>query len=341
MSEPVKVKRCKEPHCKVHIDGKCMDTLDVDKGECKNFYMEDGVEADVEQTVQNDIKKPAGVKLYEGKEMDMQETAEITHKYPVKVIAIVGESNCGKTTLLSELYNIFQKGTNQDLLFAGSHTLIGFEQRSHLSRVESNSENAETGKTVSRVFSFLHLALKKKSESLTDAVHILLSDIAGEHFQFARDSSSTMKELNLLTDAEQVIYIIDGEKLAAKKLRQQTLSNAETFIKTAVDNGVFNQQTNLTVIVSKWDKLITDTTFNFDAHLKVSFTEKFAFSVKNFKAYQVAARPKTAVVNAGYGLYELLNDCYTIKKELVVTGPKPGFQNTGRDFHQLKVRAEL
>ena len=342
MSETVnKVKRCREPHCKVHLDGKCMDTLDIDKGECTNFYLADASDVDDAQTPQKDIKKTVGVKLFEGKEMDVHETAEITHKHPAKVIAIVGESECGKTTLLAELYNIFQNGANQDLLFAGSQTLIGFERRSHLSRVESNSEEAETDKTVSRVFSFLHLALKKKTDIAADSVHIILSDISGEHFQLARDSSSIMKELTLLTDADQVIYIIDGEKVATKKLRQQTLSNAETFIQTALDNGILNVQTNLTVVVSKWDKLIADNSFDFDRDVKTPFTESFASRLSDFKAFPIAARPKSQAVASAFGLYQLLNDCYLVEKQMMVAGPAKVKSDIVRHFHTMQIQKEL
>lgn len=335
-----KVKRCKETHCKVHIDGKCMDLLDVDKGECKNFYLADASADEVQQATQKEVKKQAGIGLFEGKEMEMHEITEVTHKFPSKIVAIVGESDCGKTTLLAELYNIFQKGPHQDLLFAGSHTLVGFERRSHLSRVESNSENPETGKTVSRVFSFLHLALKKKPNLEEDAVHILLSDISGERFQFARDSSSIMKELGLLTDAEQVIYIVDGEKLANKRLRQQTLSNADTFLQNATDNGILNGHTHLTVVLSKWDKLANDGTFNFEQQMKVPFEAKFSPRVKSMKVYPIAARPKSPGVSAGFGLYELLNDCYLVKKEALQTGPQAVAPVFGREFYQLKTRSE-
>lgn len=340
MSEPGKVKRCKEPHCKVHIDGKCMDTLNVEKGECQNFYLADASSEDTQQMPQKEVKKQAGIKLFEGKEMEMHEITEVTHKFPTKVVAIVGEPACGKTTLLAELYNIFQKGANQDLMFAGSHTLVGFEQRSHLSRVESNSEQPETSKTMSRVFSFLHLALKKKPNMEDPAVHILLSDISGEHFQLARDSSSIMKELGLLTDAEQVIYIVDGEKLSNRRLRQQALANADTFLQNATDNGILNEHTHLTIVLSKWDKLVNDPTFNFDQQMKTPFTDKFSSRVKNLKVYPIAARPKDAGVSAGFGLYELLNECYLVTKGAVRTGPQASTPVSDREFYQLKTRAE-
>lgn len=342
MSETVnKVKRCHEPHCKVHLDGKCMETLDIDKGECKNFYLADEADVNDTQAVQKDVKKTVGIKLYEGKEMDVHETAEITHKHPAKVIAIVGESDCGKTTLVAELYNVFQKGANGDLFFAGSQTLIGLEQRSHLSKVESNSEEPETYKTVTGIFRFLHLALKKKENLNADSIHVILSDISGEDFQRARDSSSAMLELHLLTDADQVIYIIDGEKLAAKKLRQQTLSNAETFIQTAIDNGILNAQTNLTVVVSKWDKLIADTSFDFDRDVKTPFTDKFTTHLSSFKAFPIAARPKSKAVNPGFGLYELLNDCYEVEKEITIAGPEKVNGNSARHFHSIQIQKEL
>jgi len=313
----------------------------VDKGECSNFYLADASDIGDTQTVQKDVKKTIGVKLFEGKEMDVHETAEITYKHKAKIIAIVGESDCGKTTLVAELYNGFQKSPNGDLLFAGSQTLIGLEERSHLSKVESNSEEPETKKTANGIFRFLHLALKKKENLRADSVHIILSDISGEDFQRARDSSSSMMELTLLTDADQVIYIIDGEKLAAKKLRQQTLSNAETFIQTALDNGILDAQTHLTVVVSKWDKLVADTSFNFDRDVKTPFTESFASRLSDFKAFPIAARPKSQAVEAAFGLYQLLNDCYLVEKQTTVAGPAKVKSDIDRHFHTMQIQKEL
>lgn len=340
MSDEISLKRCKQEHCKVHQDGLCMEQLAVE--ECQNFYLESENSGEETKDLAQALKKNPSIKLYTGEEMSANETDQITHKYSTKMIAIVGESNCGKTTLLAEIYNTLQKGSCQDLLFAGSQTLIGFEKRSHLSKIESNAEDADTLKTNSRDFSFLHLALKRKDSIHLNPLHILLSDIAGEMFQLARDSSSIMQDLGLLKEAEQIIFVIDGELLSKLKKRPVTISNADMFIQRALDNGIFDKFTNLKVIISKWDKLEGDGTFNFVNQIEEPFANKFSSRVNSFSVSKVAARPKdgTTQLPAGYGLYDLLNSCFLVRKEKEMVIPNFTKGNFKREFHQIKVQSE-
>ena len=94
-------------------------------------------------------------------------------------------------------------------------------------------------------------------------------------------------------------------------------------------------------MVSKWDKLFNDTSFNYEEQLIIPFANKFSAKVSSFKIFPIAARPKTSVVEYGYGLYELLNDCYLARKNVILEKPQSVMKDSGREFYQIKTRAKL
>ena len=59
----------------------------------------------------------------------------------VSVVALVGQAEAGKTSLIGEVYDAFQYGSYETLSFAGSRTLIGFEKICHKIRATSRGHN--------------------------------------------------------------------------------------------------------------------------------------------------------------------------------------------------------
>ena len=256
------VRACKQPGCNVREDGSCLEGLE--HLECPHFYWSEDdheIEEDVDTEIPSVVVKASNkVNVFEGTELSVDRISSITNKYTCELIVILGDLGSGKTTLLATIFDLFQTGYLKNYLFAGSMTQKGFEMRCHHSRMLSGGTKAETERTKTREFKILHIGIKSIEHSLVK--HFLLSDISGETIQEARNSSSAMKEqLNIVKQANHIIYIIDGEKLSSS-LRASTIMDSELFIQSALDNNIFTKETVLNILISKWDKLESIPSFN-------------------------------------------------------------------------------
>lgn len=312
----VSIKNCKQEICPVKKDGKCLEGLPI--GECPHFYFTDSDEEKIDDSIEIKLKQAEtriiGVPLFEGIEFTLATSSIITYEFFSKTVFILGDSDSGKTTLIATLFDLFQKGPIKNLYFAGSYTQIGFETRCHLSRINSNANEAETEKTNTKELSFLHLALKHK-ESLNElSSHFLVSDISGERLQIARDSSSAMRELSLLKDSDKIIVIIDGNKLSNNQTRELALFNTYTFIKRALDENIFSFTSDIKIIISKCDLLNLNSSENFEETVENYFSSKFP-ELFNLTFAKIAARPRTTTLEFkfGHGLYELIEDWFVDK----------------------------
>ncbi len=97
--------------------------------------------------VQGDDVKLDVYQLPAGSALAMEDTYSITSSEESKFIVLVGPSACGKTTLVTSLYQLFQKEPLGGFYFAGSQTLQGFEQRAFFTRTSSKLSNPQTLKT--------------------------------------------------------------------------------------------------------------------------------------------------------------------------------------------------
>ena len=332
----VNYEKCKQDTCTVYKDGKCLEGLE--KEECPHFYVDDIV--DIDEPI-NVPKENLSIRLFSGEELGLKDTKLLTYRYDSKVVLIIGDSNSGKTTLLVTLFDLFQKGTINDLLFAGSLTQIGFEKRCHFSRVSSDMDVPETEKTKTDEFNFLHLAVKNKTNLDKEATHLLLSDISGERFQLAASSSIVMKELNLLKTADCLLMLIDGQKLFNGKTRQVTIESVKSFIQKALHEGMFDSNSQLRIVISKWDLLESDSNINY-----IDFIETKLSSLRtkiNIQILKMAARPlsQTDEIPFGWGIDNILEDWVSDKPNTEIKVPAINKSLMTRFFDTYKFEPNL
>ena len=137
---------CGRPECRISNTGICAEghtpveacpsfgkaELDAQQELDEEFEDEDSEEVD-DQLVAESARMP----LLSGESLVPAEVDRFLLRKPAKFVTIVGEFDSGKTTLICALYDRFLKGGFAGYLFSGSHTLLGFEKRSHHSRVDS------------------------------------------------------------------------------------------------------------------------------------------------------------------------------------------------------------
>ena len=286
------LKNCDQENCTVRKDGKCLEGIE-DISQCSHFYLEpdeDEEDESEEEGSDNDSPSSNAFRLFKGEELALDQLTEVTYRFPTKQVYILGEHDSGKTTILATLFEMFQAAPFHDFHFAGSLTQIGFERRCFHSRLASANGEADTERTKTEEFRFLHIALKKQPDE-KQATHFLISDISGEKIKRAKNNSEDMRDLAVIEHSVHVSFVIDGEKLVDVKKRQAALTQARTFVRKAIDEKIFNKSTKLAIIISKWDLLEGLDGFDYRSLIELSFQRDFQDSLGELQFLKIAVRP--------------------------------------------------
>jgi hypothetical protein len=227
-------------------NGRCFEGLE-DPTTCKNWIDE----VDENEPAASDASTRQVTPFLIGGEMDLAGAQLLALAYPVKTIAVVGDEDSGKTTLIAALYCAFWSGPLRNWSFAGSRTIVEFERKAHLARMSSGAEYAKVERTrTTGGLHFLHLACQRDHA----IQHLLVSDRAGEDYQAARSTSEACRRLVELKLADKVLYLIDGLRLGHARYRANAISTAVQFLRRAVDTSVLDLA-KVEIVVTKADYL--------------------------------------------------------------------------------------
>src|SRR5262249_22129997 len=153
------------------------------------------------------------------------------------LIAVVGDRDSGKTTILTSLYNCFLRGPFASHLFVGSRTLVGFEKKGHDSRVESGRMEPDTARTsIAEELRYVHLALAPQAK-VKARVDLLIADRAGEAYRSARSDSRLVADLIEVASANRVLFVLDGARLSDPALRSGALQSVRQSLRALSDGG--------------------------------------------------------------------------------------------------------
>jgi len=254
------------------------------------------------------------LELPQGKALEISNTYEITAAKKTRFIVLAGSVSSGKTTLITSIYHLFQRGMFAEYMFAGSKTLIGFEQRCHPARISSNNPEAQTPRTpVGISDSILHLTLRDNN-CQREMQDLLITDFSGEDYGSVIANIDLAKsEFDIIKRSDHFVLLIDGDNISQKHTRQSSKKQSIMLLRTFRDGGLLGNDSRVDVLISKYDivKSRCDSDFailSFIEALKDDIDNEFSKAFRQLRIFEIAARPQeeTDAISLGYGMKELI-----------------------------------
>ncbi|HUS10777.1 MAG TPA: hypothetical protein VMZ30_09950 [Pyrinomonadaceae bacterium] len=293
---------CEKKGCEIGKGGDCLEgfaeldecphlvknahTGDSDGNDSRNALVKESANA------QSDLSDK--VSLPGTDEFTLASASEITLAYLTRLIVVAGEADSGKTTLLASFIDRFQRGPFSGYRFAGSSTLMGFEQRCHLARLRSGGTKPDTDRTPPSVeHNILHLTVR--SIAFDNLIQdLLFTDISGENFRLAKDFVEDAQRLEFLHRADRFVLFIDGENLASPTRREEAFQGAVLILRRCVETGVLDRQSFVDVVFNKID-LIEASDKNFDTssflrQIEERINRRYGASFGRLRFFTVDAR---------------------------------------------------
>jgi Double-GTPase 2 len=199
---------------------------------------------------------PRVYKMHSGNAMTVQQIALVCRRRFTPIIFMAGEISSGKTTLIASLHDAFLFGALAGFRFAGSRTLLAFEERAFESRAKSNGLVPQTPRTrYENGQEYFHLRIQKEQDPSLRNYDILFADMSGEFYERSIQQRVEAQQLRSLTRAQTLLVLLDGEKLSNPQQRQKVRSDALSFLRRCMEERVLTDDTEVQVLISKWDSI--------------------------------------------------------------------------------------
>lgn len=255
--------------------------------------------------------------------LSIEEADALLRWRPACLVAVVGERNGGKTTLVTEIYERFLRGPFAGTLFAHSQSLLGFERKSFQSRAESGAEVPDTPRTSKQDgLRMFHLAVADQGDlRRTD---LLVSERAGEVYREIRDNPVRAAELLEVRKAATVALIIDGQRVLDDRRRPEAFASVRNVLRALADGDVIHPRAQVQLVTTKCDLLDADEAAvardaldQFEERTAASHAGRFAA----IEAFRTAARDPRGIIEPARGLAPLLRSWLRPRPEPAVEVP--------------------
>lgn len=293
---------CRQPGCGGPASGICIENFPFE--ECPHLTVSVEGAGDESYTVPEELDSPQDeyVRTSSGPAFDSAKCDAFLRHQGGIVIAVIAGPEAGKTTLLATLYELARRGLMDQAEFAGSETILGFEQRCYLAREGSSLDVPDTPRTRVSGPQYLHLRLQ------VDGIYhdLILADRPGENYLKSIDSPSSLREYEEVFRAEHVLLLVDGRELVSNP--HPTAAAARRLYRALVENGL-RQEQEVHMVVTKADLFSGD-----DLHmLRVEANELLAELRKRSDRHEVhlqltGARTRAGEESFGEGVAALVQD---------------------------------
>lgn len=269
---------------------------------------------DIEVSNSEDLKEDGIRKGYlplpSGRALSLQETYSVMASENTVFVILIGPSECGKTTIETTLYQLFQRSKVSGFLFAGSKTIQGYEERSFYTRVNSKQEVATTPRT-SRGLQEIILHLRLFDENKNQKINYLFADLSGEEVQVhLANVNSLTQNMPFIRRANIYTFILDGERLVSKYQRNGVIEEASMMIRTIFDAGLYSKLIKVQLVISKYDIIEARNDDNTKQFIEKSLNELqilISKYINDISFHNVAAMPNEGSLEVGFGLDSLLS----------------------------------
>jgi len=330
MEDTVKHKRCNKSECEVTITGACAEGHDplescpfYGKDSEINDYSDEDFESAAEE-FQQDAGESDLIELPSSEALDVVQVDEFLRWRPIRLITIVGDRDSGKTTLICSIYERFLRGPFADHLFAGSRTLIGFDQRHHYSRVDSGLDRPDTPRTsLSDGVRFYHFAVVRENEHSV-RTDLMLSDRAGEKYQQARNNSIVVSELFEVAKADRLVLLLDGARLISKVERANACTSVRLTLRALLDGGALDNNIYVQIVITKIDRIENQVesekteTREYLFKFQQKLLERFNDRVAELSFFEISARDPDGKLPPAFGIDKLLK-CWVDKTHRITS----------------------
>lgn len=323
---------CANPDCQVGEDGKCVEGLELEA--CP--YFGKSPELSEEESEEEPIDEPRSQRLPSGDTLTVEQVSRLMRKGAARVVAIIGPSDAGKTSLIASLYDLFQVGPLGGAEFARSETLHAFERTCHDARATSRRGVPHVARTPFGEVRFYHLELG--GDGIEGRLSLALADRAGEEYRSAANDTSTVDTLVEVHNADTLAVLVDGERLLSVGARHNVRSEIKLMLQAMADGGGLGYGQCLAAVLTKVD-LFDDSaeasraSSDFEALIR-ELESLFGHLFIGIEAFKVAACPKTDRIARGTGVAELLSFWIRAKRQQPTT-VSPA-DNSGRMFAKLR-----
>jgi len=295
---------CANPDCRVSEMGRCVEGLELEA--CPHYGRElNEDELDAEPVDVDAGNKSVGLPGADA--MTLSEASGVLRQGPARVVAVIGPTDSGKTSLIASVYDLFQEGAVAGVEFARSQTLHAFEHTCHDARVMSRRGVPHMNRTPLGAVSFYHLEISGGAAG--EGLSLLLGDRAGEEYRAAADDVAVVADFLEVARADTLTMLVDGERLlsgARHNLRSDTMMMLQGFR----DGGRLRDGSRLALVLTKLDAVKSSehsdrALRDFDT-LVSDLRRLFEGVLAEIEPFQVAASPKSNALSRGSGVSELL-----------------------------------
>ena len=300
---------CGNSDCRVAANGQCVEGFELDA--CPH-YLGNGIdksESDVVAESDHGNGGEKGVLLPAADALTPSNASELLRAGEVRVIAIVGPRESGKTSLIASLYDLFQAGPVGGIEFSRSRTLHAFERSCHDARSASRRHQPHMYRTRRGEVRFFHLEIS--GVAARDGLSLIVGDRSGEEYQEMAADASIALAFSEVVRADSLTVLVDGERLLDTGARHNLRSEIILMLQAMCDGEALGSGSRIACVLTKLDAVMDSpraerANSDFD-HIVQQVRLLFGSYMSEIEAFRIAASPKSDASFRGMGVPDLLS----------------------------------